>query len=383
MAKRKQKNFVNPTIRNAPPRQPYPAISVVIPMYNVEKYVGECLESLLAQTFQDFEIIVVDDCSTDSSAAIVESYKEKFGGRLKLTRTKKNSGGCAVPRNVGFPFSRGEYVFFMDADDMITPTAFEELYSVAKDFDADVVHCEKYYNIPDEHWNNAEFRKNLNPTSYQQAKFVTEPTLLNEDISERVIKFSQRSFIHAVWVNLVRRDFLIENEIKMFDFAGEDMTFTICALCTSKKFVLVPNVVNYYRGRENSVMTEKLDADRLLRKWVKSLRVGIKHLDEFLSDRDFFLKRPDLKYILFDTFAQEMLKHLNQIYAQVPAPALDEILRKEFSDGDNLALTSFIFNTMNIYRLQLMQAQVQFNQFAAQAQQRIAELENEIRRLKS
>ena len=58
-------------------------------MYNAEEYVGECLNSLLAQTFQNFEVIVVDDCSTDSSPAIVESYTEKFGGRLKLTKTKK------------------------------------------------------------------------------------------------------------------------------------------------------------------------------------------------------------------------------------------------------------------------------------------------------
>jgi len=76
-------------LKNTPPQFTYPAVSVVIPMYNAEEYVGECLNSLLAQTFQNFEVIVVDDCSTDSSPAIVESYTEKFGGRLKLTKTKK------------------------------------------------------------------------------------------------------------------------------------------------------------------------------------------------------------------------------------------------------------------------------------------------------
>ena len=78
-----------------------PAVSIIVPMYNVEKYVGEFLESILAQTFQDFEVIVVDDCSTDNSRTVVESYVEKFGGRLKLETTLTNSGHGAFPRDKG------------------------------------------------------------------------------------------------------------------------------------------------------------------------------------------------------------------------------------------------------------------------------------------
>ena len=63
------------------PKKTIPAVSIIIPMYNTEKYIGECLDSILAQTFQDFEVIVVDDCSTDNSAAIVESYLPKFNAK--------------------------------------------------------------------------------------------------------------------------------------------------------------------------------------------------------------------------------------------------------------------------------------------------------------
>ena len=73
-----------------------PAVSVVVPLYNVEKYIGECLDSLLAQTFQDFEVVVVDDCSTDNNVKVVESYAPKFGGRLKLTRMKKIRAAQAI-----------------------------------------------------------------------------------------------------------------------------------------------------------------------------------------------------------------------------------------------------------------------------------------------
>ena len=69
-----------------------PAISVIIPLYNAARYVADCLNSLFAQTFTDFEVIVVDDCSTDSSCAIVESYAPKFGGRLTLTHLEKKFG---------------------------------------------------------------------------------------------------------------------------------------------------------------------------------------------------------------------------------------------------------------------------------------------------
>ena len=189
-----------------------PAISVVIPMYNAEKYVGECLDSLLAQTFQDFEVIVVNDCSTDNSVAVVESYAEKFGGRLKIARTKKNSGCGGIPRNIGMTLSRGEYISFLDADDTITPTAFEELYSVAKKFDADVVACEKYYPVPEKRWYDSEFRKTIKPVGARKNSFVTEPTLLTNNFFERVQGLSQTDFLWSLWSKLIRRDFIFEND---------------------------------------------------------------------------------------------------------------------------------------------------------------------------
>ena len=98
MVRRKSKvnrNSNKPTAQlDKQPAQPdnQRAISVIIPLYNAEEYVAGCLDSILAQTFQDFELIIVDDCSTDSSCSIVESYILKFNGRLKLYHTKKKHG---------------------------------------------------------------------------------------------------------------------------------------------------------------------------------------------------------------------------------------------------------------------------------------------------
>ena len=353
-----------------------PAISVIIPLYNAEKYIGECLESILPQTFQDFEVIVVDDCSTDNSAAVAESYALKFGGRLRLAKTKKNSGGCAVPRNVGLPLSRGKYIFFIDADDIITSTALKELYSIAEEFNADVVRCEKYYGVPEKFWFHVKAGNKVNPSSYKLGDFVDKPTLVTDNLVERVQKIYQRHFMWNAWAQLIRRDFIFENRIRFVNIVSEDVIFTICELCTAKRYILVPNVVNYYRMRENSLIHQNLirvdtKLDKHLHCWVNSIKCGVKYLDDFLNEQDFFSKRPDLKYALFEIFVNDMLRYVTEIYLKIPAYALDEILRREFGKEDNTALTTVLFGLLNVNRLQLMQSQ-----------QRVAELENELKRLK-
>lgn len=343
-----------------------PAISVVVPMYNVEKYIGECLDSLLAQTFTNFEVVIVDDCSTDNSCSIVESYREKFSGRLRLVHTLKNSGYASIPRNKGIEFSCGEYLYFMDSDDTITPTALQELYTYAKNFDADVVHCEKLYIVLEKFWNNAAYRKQLKPYSYFTGEkiLIKEPLVWQDNFEERIKFFYQRKLIWNVVVQLIRRDFLIMNDLRFCNIYAEDVLFTLCEICAAKKYVVVPSVIYYYRWREGSVVHSQTEVSKRLSRQLNALKDGVHYLDNFLSHNKFFLQRTNLKYLLFDIFVQDILKYLNEIYAQIPAPALDELVRKEFSDGDNLALMSFIFNALNVQILQL-----------SAAQRRIAELE--------
>jgi len=101
-----------------------PAISIIIPLYNAERYIGELLDSILAQTFQNFEVVIVDDCSTDNSRQVVESYLPSFNvGRndiLKIIKTKKNSGNPGTPSNIGIKNSRGKYIFLLDNDMLFT-----------------------------------------------------------------------------------------------------------------------------------------------------------------------------------------------------------------------------------------------------------------------
>ncbi len=97
-------------------------ISVIMPLYNAERFVGESIESVLTQTFRDFELIVVDDCSTDGSYAVAEEYARR-DARIRLLRNERNRG-AAETRNRGLDAARGEYIAFMDADDLIVPERF-------------------------------------------------------------------------------------------------------------------------------------------------------------------------------------------------------------------------------------------------------------------
>lgn len=376
------------------------AISVIIAMYNAERYIGDCLDSVLAQTFQDFEVIVVDDCSTDNGNTIVKSYVPKFDGRLNLVRLPKNSGNNGIPNNMGLALSRGEYVIFLDADDAITCDALEKLYNAAKSFDADTVGCEKYYCLPDNYWNNIELRKQLQPITYQEGDFVDRPTLISADWSARVKDCYNHRFLWNIWSKLIRRDFLIKNNISITNEMANDMLLTCFLVYSVERYVRIPDTINIYRIVDDSLTHKVRDPLKQLQKYCRALRVGFEHLDKFLSGREFFIARPDMKYLAFKTYLREILVYLDEIYDSIPAHELDETLRKEFSKGNNAALLSFVFSLMIAYKSQLTRARqrnpeqekliqenkayiAELEKFIFKSQRYITALENEVNRLKA
>ena len=123
-----------------------PQISVIIPVYNSEKYLEQCLNSVFSQTFDEYEIIIVNDGSTDDSQKIIDSYKQKFPDKIKSLYQENK--GQASARNNGLFHSSGEFVFFVDSDDYLEPCAFEKTYMVAKNSDSDIV-CFGFFEVRD------------------------------------------------------------------------------------------------------------------------------------------------------------------------------------------------------------------------------------------
>ena len=220
-----------------------PAISVIMSMYNVEKYVGYSLESILSQKFGDYELILVDDASTDSTLEIC--HRKCDGNPDVIILENEANRGQYFCRNKGLEIARGKYVFFMDSDDEILPHALSVFYENAERNRADVVH------------NNVFF------ISYAEGAMIYKQSLwqacgdvdkslgtLKGTLAERVRTVGFR--LPMPWLNLIRRDFLTERKIKFRPLRiSEDDVFFLELGLKAKKFVMISEPVNIYRKYYN------------------------------------------------------------------------------------------------------------------------------------
>ncbi|MBR4903147.1 MAG: glycosyltransferase [Selenomonadaceae bacterium] len=342
-----------------------PAISVIIPLYNAELYIGEAIESILNQTFKNFEIIVVDDCSTDSSYEVVKSYIPKSDGRLKLLRMEKNSGCAPAPRNKGFLYSRGEYIFFMDSDDTFTKTALEEMYTLAKKYDADCVYCEKYYmstGVGQDYINNIH----LADSSIQKPPFVNKPTLITEDLAERLRDLSNKKFWVTPWQRLVSRKLLADNQIRFPVIIGsDDVVWCFQVLCCAKRFLRVPNICYVRRMYDESFTKSKKTPNKFTRQWGDIVIRGLKFVDNFISKIDFFKENPRYRYEALEILSRHTFGPLNPIFENLSLEEIYEIFLTEFiqTTGENDVLVAFLATTLYNEKKSLKEANAVVNRF--------------------
>ena len=144
-----------------------PKVSVIVPVYNVEAYLDKCLDSLVNQTLEDIEIIIVNDSTPDNSQQIINKYAQQYPH--KIQSFIKPNGGIADTRNFGLSKATGEYIGFVDGDDYVDLTMFEKLYNEAKRIDAQIVSCDFYWEYPEKivpandgpYHNNREYMINV------------------------------------------------------------------------------------------------------------------------------------------------------------------------------------------------------------------------------
>ena len=330
-----------------------PKVSVIIPVYNAEKYLGVCLESLLIQTFTDFEVILVNDCSTDSSVTIAESYLDKFGGRLKIITLEKNTGSGAIPRNEGLKFSRGEYVYFMDADDFVIDTALETLYNFAENYQADVCYVEGCFTCGEE----------IIPQAVQVAAWnsewkVNNPTLELNAFVKHVEDFIGARVRWTPWLKFLRRDFLIDNNIKFPPLKiCEDGIWTFELLCLSKRWLRLPIPVYIYRNHQESWSSshEKTPQEQL-KFWVSPLINGIDYLAEFMNQFELFSYHPNYVVRALNVLANESFQQTGKAFDKLSPREIYEIFLEEFSkfDYNHTALIAYLIFIANTYRNELI-----------------------------
>ena len=221
-------------------------VSIVVPIYNVERYLAQCLDSIIAQTLQDIEIICVNDGSTDSSAEIIDSYAQK-DSRIRII-TKQNTG-YGNSMNIGFDAAQGEYVGIVESDDYADKEMFETLYRTAKENDLDVVKSGYYfyYSIPKERNEKQEIASSILcnqtfcPTTFFTAKM------------EMVEFFNIKP---TIWSAIYRRQFLIDNDIRFNETPGasfQDASFNFKVWTCAQRVQLLKDAFLHYRqDNENS-----------------------------------------------------------------------------------------------------------------------------------
>ena len=338
-----------------------PAVSVIIPMYNVEKYIAETLNSVFAQTLKNFEVIVVDDCSTDNSATIVESYISKYKSQIKLIKLQVNNGNPAIPRNIGLTMSRGKYIFFMDSDDAIIPTALEEMYNLAEKFQADVIYCESYFmseGVGD------TFLKNIRDGGWiQSGTPVKEPTPITKDLKQRMIDLMNLRISACPPLKFLLRDFLVYNQITFPNFIQEDMIWTLKLLCFAQNFVRVPNVVYIRRMREGSITANSRSFEEYLRKYMERTIIGAKVTDDFMGKINLFKENPVLRYAILNFYFMLDLQRIANVSGNIPPQAIYEVFKNEFKYhlGENDVLISYLATNNIMLIKNLMMAQQKIN----------------------
>lgn len=206
-------------------------ISVIIPVYNTEKYISRCVESVINQTYQNFEVILVDDGSTDESARICDEWVEMD---TRITSIHQKNQGVSAARNNGLDVSKGEFISFIDSDDWLETEMFQRMIDAIIQFDAEIAACD-FYEYKDSENGKAECLKKNVWGKYQQNTLLEGKVLICELCKTMTL-----------WNKILKRSLIAE---KRFDPAlsyGEDAFFFMEQIVSAKKAVVVPYYGYYY-----------------------------------------------------------------------------------------------------------------------------------------
>lgn len=285
----------------------FPQISIVVPIYNTERYLPECLNSILNQTFSDFELILVNDGSTDNSLKIMKGFAKK-DKRVKLIDIKQNFGAGAA-RNIGLKYVTGKYMLFVDSDDYLLPTMLEKLYNQAQKYNLDITMCLAY--ALDE-----KDKKYLTIDDTDQKLSFDYHFLDNKKTDFFSYKSFPENFFQLsrnyVWNNLIKTSLIKNNGIRFDNIKQHnDSFFVIMAKLYSKRIGYITDRLYVYRyQRRNSISDlHQEDMESVYNTFIKVkkslIQLGLfnklqssylEWLSSFIPSKDTIMSPVNLKY---------------------------------------------------------------------------------------
>lgn len=284
-------------------------VSVIVPVYNTEKYLAECLDSILEQSYVNYEIICVNDCSTDRSLDILQEYSLRTNA-IKIISNYQNSGP-SLSRNVGLQYATGKYVYFVDSDDKINENTLRELTEMSErdDVDGILFDAETIFEA-----------ENLINNMHQTKRKKDYPGVYTgENLFNKLVEYGEYDVV--VWRQFWKKEFL-KNKMLNFknDIILEDHLFTFQAILQANRVSCISSCYYYYRKREGSITTKR---NSLLK--AKSLFVSLCEMLKFWNIHNFSLEtnKAITEYMLY--FYKLMLK-------QFDALLLLDIMELSFDD---------------------------------------------------
>lgn len=234
-------------------------ISVIVPVYNVQDYLEECIESIIKQSYRDLEIILIDDGSIDQSGLICDAYGEK-DKRIKVIHQK--NGGSANAKNTGLKVATGEYLSFVDSDDYLEPDAYKLMVENLEKDEADVIQCcfnEVYTEVVEE-------RKRVKKT-------------LNYNTESFLELFTLDWTCGLLWNKLYKRN-IFKNIFFEEGHKIDDEFFTYQGIMNATKILYIPMIVYNYRKRASSVMMSDDSQEKILMDKLEYLSIRRKKIGE-------------------------------------------------------------------------------------------------------
>lgn len=231
-------------------------VSVIVPVYNVEKYISKCLDSLVNQTLEDIEIIIINDESKDSSIDIVKEYAQKYNN-IKVY--EKENGGLSDARNYGLQFAKGKYIAFLDSDDYVDVNLYKRMYEKAKAEDSDMVECNFYWVYDNKTKKDIGQKYKGKKQMFEKARVVAWNKLYKKEILDKAkiqfpkgLRYEDVEFFYKLVPYMERVSFIKEPLI--YYVQRRQSIVNTQNEKTKDIFTVLDNVIQYYK--ENNLYEE-------------------------------------------------------------------------------------------------------------------------------
>lgn len=274
-----------------------PMVSIIVPVYNVETYLAACVESIYAQTFTDYELLLIDDASTDSSGKLADEFA-RCDPRARVIHLQKN-GGLGSARNRGVGESIGKYLTFIDSDDWVKPGYLSSLVTVAETSHADVVRMGHEY----EH-----LQEDGSWESGRVVHLTKTKGFMSTDRKKRMELMTHYSLCNTAWATLIQRNLFLENNLHFESILSEDILFSFQLLYTADRYVLIPAAEYCYRQTSTSIM--HIRSLSKSRKAIQSLMQAAAFVERDLKRMTEFQDSPELIQSIREWFVDAYLRWL-------------------------------------------------------------------------